>query len=46
MDLARKFLSKVYEEELKFLKDMLTNENYRDYLYVGPLSLEEIIQKF
>ncbi|HIJ98323.1 TPA: hypothetical protein H1005_00055 [archaeon] len=46
MELARKFLEKVYSEELKFLKDMLDNSNYRDYLYVGPLSLESIIQKF
>lgn len=46
MELARKFLAKVYSEEIIFLKDMLNNESYRDYLYVGPLSLEDIIQKF
>jgi len=41
-----KFLSRVYAEELQFLRDMLDNPNYRDYLYVGPLGLEDIIQKF
>ncbi len=46
MELARKFLQKVYSEEIRFLKDMLDNPNYRDYLYVGPLALEDIIQKF
>ncbi len=46
MELARKFLQKVYAEEVAFLKDMLNNENYRDYLYVGPVGLEDIIQKF
>ena len=46
MELAHKFLQKVYGEELRFLKNMLNNESYRDYLYVGPMGLEDIIQKF
>ena len=46
MKIAIKFLTRAYKEQVDFLKNMLGNPSYRDYLYVGPLGLEEIIQKF
>ena len=46
MRLSVKFLVMAYEEQVEFLKEMLDNPNYRDYLYIGPLGLEDIIQKF
>lgn len=46
MKISIKFLVQAYQEQVEFLKEMLRNENYRDYLYVGPLGLEDIIQKF
>ena len=46
MKISIKFLIKAYQEQADFLKSMLEDSNYRDYLYIGPLGLEDIIQKF